>query len=127
MNAIIRDYRYLKPSQQEKIKEQIAEIATEAARKQEEADCRLLLEMYIKMVCCMNHDCFGHGEKRLNYFLGSHKRVFARQSKLTTKGEWLAYLDKRMAEIFPKDGFPQDFVDSLLADLEIIDEPEERR
>ena len=38
------------------------------------------------------------------------------------KGEQIEYLDKRMAEIFRKDGFPQDFVDELIGKVEVVEE-----
>lgn len=119
-------YQDLNKKQQEVIKEYIAELATEMARQQEEKDCRLILDLYMKMVCCVLHDAFGFGEKRLIRFLGNHKRMFNFQNRLVMKGEQLEYLNKRMDEIFKKDGFPQEFIDSLLGEVEIIDAPEER-
>lgn len=117
-------YQDLSKKQQEVIKEYIADLATEAARKQEEADCRVILDLYIKMVCCVLHDAFGFGEKRLNRFLGNHRRLFSQQNKLVMKGQQLEYLNKRMDEIFHKDGFPKEFFDALLGEVEIIDAPE---
>ena len=114
----------LTPKQKERIEEYIVEMATEAARKQEEHDCRIILDLYMKMVCCMLHDGFGFGEKRLNYFMGNHKRVFARQNKLVTRGEQLSYLDKRMNEIFKKNGFPQQFIDDIVGEVEIVEAQE---
>ena len=114
----------LTPKQKQRIEEYIIEMATEAARKQEEHDCRVILDLYMKMVCCMLHDSFGFGEKRLNYFMGNHKRVFARQNKLVTRGEQIAYLDKRMNEIFKKNGFPQQFIDDIVGEVEIVDAQE---
>ena len=119
-----RGYKSLPPHEQEAIKKYVVEIATEAARKQEEQDCRIIFDLYIKMVCCVLHDAFGFGEKRLNYFIGNHKRLFTRQSRLVERGEQLAYLDKRMHEIFKKNGFPQEFIDSLIGEVELIDAPE---
>ena len=119
-------YQDLDKKQQEVIKEYIAELATDMARQQEEKDCRLILDLYMKMVCYVLHDAFGFGEKRLVRFLGNHKRMFNFQNRLVMKGEQLEYLNKRMDEIFKKDGFPQEFFDSLLGEVEIIDAPEER-
>ena len=114
----------LSAKQKQRIEEYILEVATEAAKKQEEHDCRVILDLYMKMVCCMLHDSFGFGEKRLNYFMGNHKRVFARQNKLVTRGEQIAYLDKRMNEIFKKNGFPQRFIDDIIGEVEIVDSKE---
>ena len=119
-----RTYAELSTKQKQIIEDYIVEMATEAAKKQEEHDCRIVLDLYMKMVCCMLHDSFGFGEKRLNYFMGNHKRVFARQNKLVTRGEQLSYLDKRMNEIFKKNGFPQQFIDDIVGEVEIVDEKE---
>lgn len=119
-----RDYHQMSQSQKKRIENYIVEMATEAARKQEEKDCRIILDLYMKMVCCMLHDSFGFGEKRLNYFMGNHKRVFARQNKLVDRGEQLDYLNKRMNEIFKKNGFPQQFIDDIVGEVEIVDAKE---
>ncbi len=121
-----RDYHQMSQSQKKRIENYIVEMATEAARKQEEKDCRIILDLYMKMVCCMLHDSFGFGEKRLNYFMGNHKRVFARQNKLVTRGEQISYLDKRMNEIFKKNGFPQQFIDDIVGEVEIVDAQEDK-
>lgn len=118
-----KEYRDLSSKQQERLKEYIVEIATDAAKKQEEHDCKVILDLYMKMVCCVLHDVFGFGEKRLTYFLGNHKRLFMRQSRLVDKGQQLYYLDRRMKEIFKKDGFPQDFINSLIGEIELKDAP----
>ena len=116
-----KEYQDLSPRQKEKLKAYIVEVATDAAKKQEEHDCRVLLDIYMKMVCCVLHDAFGFGEKRLTYFIGNHKRLFLRQSRLVDKGQQLYYLDRRMSEIFKKDGYPQDFIDSLIGEVELKD------
>jgi type II secretory pathway predicted ATPase ExeA len=64
-------------------------------------------------------DAYGFGEKRLRIFLAGHKRVFARQFRLVERGEQLQYLNKRMDEIFKKDGFPQNFIDDLLGEVDV--------
>lgn len=116
-----KEYDNLNPRQKERLKAYCVEVALNAAREQEERDCRIILDLYMKMVCCTLHDAFGFGEKRLNYFIGNHRRLFARQNKLVEKGSQLEYLNRRMSEIFKKDGFPQDFVDSILGKVEIVD------
>ncbi len=122
---IPREYESLSPRQKDRLKDYIVDMATKAALKQEEHDCRVILNLYMKMVCCVLHDAFGFGEKRLTCFIGSHKRLFDRQTKLVLKGQQIEYLDKRMREIFKKNGFPQDFIDGLLDDLELVDAPKE--
>ena len=120
---IPREYESLNPAQKERLKQYCIDVATKAALKQEEQDCRVILETYMKMVCCVLHDAFGFGEKRLTCFLGNHRRLFDRQNKLVTKGQQMAYLNKRMSEIFKKDGFPQDFLEGLIGKIEIVDAP----
>ena len=122
---IPKAYRDLTPKAKQQLQDYVVEIATEAAKKQEENDCRIILDSYMKMVCCVLHDAFGFGEERLTLFIGNHKRLFARQSRLVDKGEQQEYLNKRMSEIFKKNGFPQEFMDSLLGEIVIVDAPQE--
>ena len=101
---------------QEKLKAFTREVALEAAERQIEIDGRIMLDIYIKMACLVLHDAFGFGEKRLTMYIGNHKRLFMRQAKLVSRGEQLGYLDRRMAEIFKRDGFPQKFIDDMLGE-----------
>ena len=105
-----RSYNSLSPAK----RDQIVNYAHEVAREQTEHDCRIMFDLYIKMVCVTLHDAFGFGEKRLNMFLGCHKRLFHRQVRMVCNGTQLEYLDRRMKEIFKKDGFPQSFFDDML-------------
>lgn len=121
---IPREYESLPPAQKERLKQYCIDVAMDAARKQEENDCRIILDAYMKMVCCVLHDAFGFGEKRLNYFLGNHRQLFDRQNRLVTKGEQQSYLNRRMSEIFKKDGYPVDFIQTLIGEIEIVDAPQ---
>lgn len=121
-----REYQNLSPQQKERLKKYLTDVVTEVTKKQEEHDCRVILELYLKMVCCVLHDAFGFGEDRLTCFIGNHKRLFITQNKLVDKGEQIEYLNGRMAEIFKKNGFPQDFLDSLIGEIVLKDaDPEE--
>lgn len=115
---IPREWRDMSPAQRKRVDEFIRNTAYEAAAAQEEKDCRIILDIYMKMVCLILHDAFGFGEKRLRMFLGNHKRVFGRQTKLVKKGEQLEFLNEEMAKIFRKDSFPQSFVDDMLGPVE---------
>ncbi len=115
---IPRAYGTLPAAQRKHIEEYCRGVALEAARETTERDARIMLDIYIKMVCLTLHDAFGFGEKRLTMFLGNHRRLFHRQRKLVQNGTQLEYLDKRMAEIFKKDGFPQEFFDDMLGAVE---------
>ena len=86
------------------------------AEKEVAREARIILELYIKMVCVVLHDAFGFGEKRLNYFLGNHRMLFKRQFKMVKNDTQIAYLNERMIEIFRKDGFPSEFLDGLLGE-----------
>lgn len=70
------------------------------------------------MVCVTLHDAFGFGEKRLTMFIGNHRRLFKRQSRMVQDNTQIEYLNQRMAEIFKKNGFPQHFFDDMLGAVE---------
>lgn len=118
-----KEYRDLSSRGQDKLREFCRDVALQAAQEQEERDCRIMLDIYIKMACLVLHDAFGFGESRLRAYIGNHKRLFHRQAKLVSKGEQLEYLDRRMAEIFKKDGFPQDFIDDMLGPVDLTPKP----
>lgn len=105
-------------------KEVIADYMKEVVIERSEKDMRIMLDLYIKMVCLTLHDAFGFGEKRLMMFLGNHKRLFHRQHKMVMNDTQLDYLNERMAQIFKKNGFPQDFFDNMLGKVEKIKELE---
>ena len=106
-------------------KEVIADYMKEVLLKREEEDARLILDRYIKMACIVLHDAFGFGEKRLNMFLGNHKRMFHRQHKMVKNGTQEEYLDRRMAEIFRKNGFPKSFFDNIIGEVIVVEEGED--
>jgi hypothetical protein len=115
-----KSYKQLSHTDQQDLKKFTQDVALEASEKMLERNARIMLEIYMKMVCVMLHDMpDGYGEKRLRVFLAGHKRVFARQFRLVERGEQLQYLNKRMDEIFKKDGFPQNFVDDLLGEVDV--------
>ncbi len=117
---IPKSYKQLSHTDQQELKKFTQDVALEAAEKMLERSSRIMLEIYMKMVCVMLHDMpNGFGEKRLRIFLAGHKRVFERQFRLVERGEQLQYLNNRMAEIFKKDGFPQKFVDDLLGEVDV--------
>lgn len=121
---IPKAYASLPKRQQQNIADYATKIALDAAREQEQKDARIILDLYMKMTCLILHDAFGFGERRLNRFIGNHRRLFVQQTKLVSKGEQIDYMNKRMAEIFPKDGFPQEFIDGLLGEVVVEDEDE---
>lgn len=119
---IPKAYASLPKRQQQNIADYATKIALDAAREQEEKDCRIILDLYMKMTCLILHDAFGFGERRLTRFIANHKRLFVKQSRLVKKGEQIEYMNKRMAEIFKKDGFPQEFIDNLCGEVVVEDD-----
>lgn len=119
-----REYHQLSKAGQKRIEDYIIECATEAAKKQEEKDIRTVLELDMKIDICVLHDSEGFGKKKLTRYLYNKKRAINYQNRLVTRGEQLDYLNKRMDEIFGKDGFPSHIIDSILGEVEIIDAKE---
>ncbi len=60
----------------------------------------------------------------MHMFLGNHKRLFHRQHKMVMDGTQIDYLNRRMAEIFKKGGFPQGFFDNMLGKVIVKEEGE---
>lgn len=115
-----KPYNKLSYKDQQELKKFAQNVGLEVAEIEIQRVSRIMLEIYMKMACCMLHDMpNGFGEKRLRIFLAGHKRVFERHFRLVERGEQLQYLNKRMEEIFKKDGFPQNFVDDLLGKVDV--------
>lgn len=113
-------WQNLPPAQRKSIEEYAKSVAQDQMQK----DARIILDLYIKMVCTTLHDAFGFGEKRLTMFLGNHRRLFYRQHCMVQNGTQEEYLNARMAEIFKKSGFPQQFFDDMLGAVEAPNEGE---
>lgn len=105
-------------------KEAIGDYCKEVTSKQMARESRILLEMYLKISCILQHDVFGKGEKSLTMYLGNHRTFFRSFRKLETQAEQMAFLNERISKIF-KNGFPQEFVDGLLGDNVTVVEGEE--
>ena len=98
-------------------KRKIEGVALEMAKEQLEKDGRIMLDLYIKMVCKTLHDVFGFGEKRLYLFLGNHKKLFFDHCKMVEDGTQVEYLDREMAKIFRKSGYPKRYFDKFLGEV----------
>ena len=118
---IPKDFTSMSASQRERIENYCKSVAFEAARETTERDGRIMLDLYIKMVCVILHDTFGFGEKRLTMFLANHKRLFRYQQKMVQNNTQVEYLNERMTQIFKKNGFPQSFFDQMLGPVEADD------
>ena len=113
-----RAWQSLPAAQRKSIEEYCQKVAREAAMETSQKDARIILDLYIKMVCVTLHDAFGFGEKRLTMFLANHRRLFHKQCKMVKDGSQVEYLDRRMAEIFRKNGFPKGFFDKMLGTVD---------
>ena len=96
----------------------IEEYYLKRLQQQEEKDARIMLDLYTKMTVCVLHDGPEMDEDELICFLGNHKRLFQRHARMVREGTQLDYFNKRMAEIFPTSGFPQQFFDDMLGAVE---------
>lgn len=96
----------------------ITEYARAVAREQNEKDGRIMLDLYIKMVCLTLHEVYGFGEKRLYLFLANHANLFYDQRKRVQDGTQVNYLEEQMAHIFRKNGFPNRLFDKMLGPIE---------
>lgn len=107
-----KEYASLSPGQRRRIEEYARNVARECLEK----DGRIMLDLYIKMMCVTLHDAFGWGKKRLTLLLGHHRALFFEQQKKVANNTQLEYLEGRMTEIFRKNGFPQGFFDKMLGE-----------
>ena len=112
-----KEFNQLTVGQQKKIDEYWRDVALETI----ERDGRIMLDLYMKMICVTMHDMFGWGEKRLTLLLGHHRQLFFEQRDKVKSGEQIEYLNARMAEIFKKNGFPQGFFDKMLGEVKVND------
>lgn len=115
------EYKNLPSKQKEKLRAYCEEVAMEAATAQFNQDVRIILEAYMKMSCIILHDAFHFTEDDCWMYLGNHRRMFAKQYKLVRDGKQEEYLNKRMSEIFKKDGYPQYFINELIGEVEFRD------
>lgn len=114
-------YSSLSITQRAKIEEYCRGVAFEAARETTERDGRIMLDLYIKMVCWTLHEAFGFGEKRLYFFLANHSNLFKDQQRRVKDGSQVDFLNEQMAKIFKKNGFPQKFFDNMLGPVEDVE------
>lgn len=119
-------WQALPQAQRKQIEEYCRNVALEAARETTERDARIMLDLYIKMVCVTLHDALGFGEKRLSMFLGNHRQLFRRQKGMVKNDTQIEYLNDRMTKIFKKNGFPQQFFDDMLGPVETENDNDDR-
>lgn len=120
MNAIIpkppKAWHELRQSDREKIEQHYKDIALTVAEEQLQKEMQIVFDSYVKMACMTLHDAMGLTEDDLIIFLANHRRMFAKQVRLIREEQQIQYLNDRMAEIFPKSGFPQEFFDRMFGE-----------
>lgn len=80
-------------------------------------DIALVLDTYIKMACIILHDHFGFGEHRLMRFVGAHRMAFRMNFKWVREKRQDAELNKKLAKIFRKYGYPKAAFDDIAGRL----------
>ena len=111
MNAKVRkDWEQMTPASQRRVEQYWISKYSELLEK----NMRIMLDLYMKMVCVTLHDKLSLSEEELMLFLGHHRELFREQVKMVRSDEQIEYLDARMAEIFKKNGFPKGFFDRML-------------
>lgn len=118
MKSKPKELQYLKPSEIKRIEDYYDRLYLSRYTDALERDGRIMLDLYMKMVCVTLYDKSGMSEEEIYLFLGHHRELFQDQVKKVRSGEQVDYLDKRMQEIFKTNGFPQGFFDKLLGKVE---------
>lgn len=113
-----KPWEKLTQTDRDKLIQYAKDVAFQAAEDQFNKDIRIIVDRLIKMQCILMHDTEGYGERRLNRYLWNHRRFFRKQIRLVRDDKQTEYLNRRMAEIFKKDGFPQHFLDDILGEVE---------
>lgn len=98
------------PKQEKKAIDDLVESEINRILSEEEV---VLFTQYTKMLCIVLHDYFGFGEDRLCRVIGCFRMLHRKFRKAKTASEVNSALDKEMERIFKKNGFPQDYVESL--------------
>ena len=80
-------------------------------------DIALVLDTYIKMACIILHDNFGFGEKRLRMFIAAHRMMFRHNFRWVKERTQNENLNKRLKEIFRKEGWPKQAFDDIVGRL----------
>ena len=101
----------LKPSERKRL--------LDGLRRAEARDMNIMLDLFIKMSCCILHDSRGMGEDDLLCYLGNFRQFFRRQAKLVKLGTQVEEIDARIREIFSRSGYPDEFFKSMIEDWEV--------
>ncbi|MBQ9760120.1 MAG: hypothetical protein IJW16_02095 [Clostridia bacterium] len=106
-----RDLEQLSPSSQKRV--------AEAYDRQLEQNMNVMLDIFLKMSCAVLHDSRGMTEEELYAYLGNYRQLFRRHQNMVRAGTQLEELDRKMREIFPASGYPDDFFKSMIHSWEV--------
>jgi predicted Zn-dependent protease with MMP-like domain len=121
MTRIPKPYANLPTKEKEEIKKYMTEIAVEIAKERETLYCQQCLGVNIKTSAIALYEGFGMTPSEIIQFIGNFKRIWKYNNRLLDKGITENYLDERITEIFGKNGFPKEFVDDLLSQVELYE------
>lgn len=110
------------PTEWNRLKKREQDRIVEAFKQCESKDMAILIRQMLQMCCCILYDGHGMKEEELTCFLGTFKQFFRRQANMVKDGTQIQELERRMQEIFPLNGFPDDFFASFLADWEKVEQ-----
>jgi hypothetical protein len=106
-----REWEQLSPSSQKRV--------AEAYDRQLEQNMNVMLDIFLKMSCCVLHDSKGMSEEELYAYLGNYRQIFRRHQNHVRAGTQLEELDRRMREIFQTSGYPDEFFKSMIHAWEV--------
>lgn len=70
-------------------------------------------KIWLKLCCWLLHDCFDFDEDKLVMFLGNWAKYYRMNRRCKSGEEQANMLNGKMAEIFPKDGYPESYITHL--------------
>ena len=101
-----REWEQLTPASQKRV--------ADAYDRQLERNMNVILDIFLKMSCAVLHDSRGMTEEELYAYLGNYRQLFRRHQNMVRAGVQLEELDRKMCEIFPVNGYPDDFFKSMI-------------
>lgn len=108
-----RVWKRLREDERQAIVEYQRECLDELVRVNLDHEEAELQKTWLKMMCIANHDVLKVGKIRAIRVLARWKRLYHIVGKLKTTADRDAYLNAELEKIFGKDGYPEEWVDSL--------------
>lgn len=110
---IPKGWEHLPKSQKKAIEDYCTKVCLDSYNN----DIALVLDTYLKMACIVLHDNFGFGEARLRQFIASHRMMFRMNMRWVKEHTQDENLNKRLSEIFKKNGYPKAAFDDITGRL----------